>query len=180
VNQIESIFPIEVGTYYFQEPDITISGPSVGQTATAKALFDGVRGIITDIHITNSGFGYTEAPTIQISNNADVGIGGTYKFNETITGSISGVTAKINKINVREDIDINNPPIDLIVSGNSGQFSPGELIVGSGSSATYILRSYNNDNYENEYEENYDDNQEIEFEADQILDFTETNPFGEY
>jgi len=180
VNQIESIFPIEVGTYYFQEPDITISGPSVGQTATAKALFDGVRGIITDIHITNSGFGYTEAPTVQISNNADVGIGGTYKFNETITGSISGVTAKINKINVREDIDINNPPIDLIISGNSGQFSPGELIVGSGSSATYILKSYNNDNYENEYEENYDDNQEIEFEADQILDFTETNPFGEY
>ena len=44
------------------------------------------------------------------------------------------------------------------------------------SSAAYILSSYDN----NSYEESYDINEEIETEADNILDFTESNPFGEY
>ena len=30
------------------------------------------------------------------------------------------------------------------------------------------------------YDNPYDTNEEIEFEADDILDFTETNPFGTY
>ena len=69
-----------------------------------------------------------------------------------------------------------DPPIELYVAVNDGQFSAGEVITGSDSSASYILKSYDNDSYE----ESFDNNEEIETEADGILDFTETNPFGEY
>ena len=59
---------------------------------------------------------------------------------------------------------------------NTGQFSAGETITGSESSAVYILKSYDDDSYE----ESYDENEEFETQADSILDFTERNPFGEY
>lgn len=164
------------GQNYSSEPDITISGPSIGQTATAKAIFNPITGTITDLQIINSGYGYTQAPTVQISSASTVSIGGTFIYNETITGSLSGTTAEVRYFKLREDLNAINPPVELRVAINSGQFSPGETIVGSSSSARYILRSYDN----NSYEESYDTNEEIELEADDILDFTETNPFGEY
>ena len=62
------------------------------------------------------------------------------------------------------------------VSLNTGKFYVGETIVGSSSSASYTIKSYEDDSYENPY----DVNEEIETEADSILDFTESNPFGDY
>jgi hypothetical protein len=164
------------GAEYYSEPTVTVTGPSVGQTATAKATFNSSTGKVTGIQIVNAGFGYTQAPTVQISAASTISIGGTYIYNETVTGSLSGTTAEVRHYNLRTDLDINNPPGDLRVAINSGQFSPGEIIVGSASSARYILKSYDNDSYE----ESYDKNEEFETEADSILDFTEVNPFGEF
>jgi len=163
------------GKEYYSEPTVTVTGPSVGQTATAKAIFNSSTGTIHGIQIVNAGFGYTQAPTVQISAASTISIGGTYIYNETVTGSLSGTTAEVRYYNSRTDLDANNPPGDLRVAINSGQFSPGEVIVGSASSARYILKSYDNDSYE----ESYDKNEEFETEADSILDFTEVNPFGE-
>jgi hypothetical protein len=98
-----------------------------------------------------------------------VGVG-TYIIGETVSGSLSGTTAEI------KDIDVTLGVTKLFVGVNDGQFSAGETIVGSASSAAYILKLYDN----NSYEESYDINEEIETEADGILDFTESNPFGEY
>ena len=60
----------------------------------------------------------------------------------------------------------------------TGQFQLGELIVGTarstGETVAYRLNSVNYDD-----DDAYEDNQEIETEADAILDFTEQNPFGE-
>mgnify|MGYP003111840314 CR=1 FL=1 len=164
------------GAEYYSEPTVTVTGPSVGQTATAKATFNSSTGKVTGIQIVNAGFGYTQAPTVQISAASTISIGGTYIYNETVTGSLSGTTAEVRHYNLRTDLDDNNPPGDLRVAINSGQFSPGEIIVGSASSARYILKSYDNDSYE----ESYDKNEEFETEADSILDFTEVNPFGEF
>lgn len=164
------------GSEYYSEPTVTVAGPSIGQTAIAKAVFNSSTGKITGIRIINAGFGYTQAPVVQISSASTISIGGTYLYNETVTGSLSGTTAEVRDYNLRTDLDINNPPGDLRVAINNGQFSPGEIIVGSASSARYILKSYDN----NSYEESYDKNEEFETEADNILDFTEKNPFGEY
>ena len=164
------------GQDYAVEPTVTISGPSVGQTATARAVFNPITGTLSSIQITNSGFGYTEAPSVTVSSASTISIGGTFIYNETVTGSLSGTTAEVRYFKLRTDLDANNPPADLRVAINSGQFSAGEVITGEKSGATYIVRSYDNDSYE----ETYDTNEEFETEADNILDFTETNPFGEY
>ena len=50
------------------------------------------------------------------------------------------------------------------------------MIVGSISSARYVVDSYTDDSFE----EPFDSNKEIESEADTLLDFTEGNPFGDY
>jgi len=173
-NGIRFLTVSNAGSGYYSEPIVTIGGPSVGLTATAKAILSG-SGTISALQLTNTGYGYTEAPSVTITGVSTTGIG-TYIITETITGSLSGTTAKIRNINLRTDIDFANPPIELYVAVNNGQFSAGEVITGSESLATYILKSYDN----NSYEESYDRNEEFETEADNILDFTETNPFGEY
>ena len=55
-------------------------------------------------------------------------------------------------------------------------FLPGETVVGSSSSTVYAVQSYNKDDIYDEYASN----DEIEAEADLILDFTQSNPFGSY
>lgn len=174
-NGVQTLSISTAGTGYFYAPIVTISAPAVGTTATAEAIVNSSTGVVSQLQITNAGTGYTSAPTVSIAGVSTTGIG-TYQLRETITGSLSGTTAEIRNIVFRTDIDLFDPPIELYVAVNDGQFSAGEVITGSDSSASYILKSYDNDSYE----ESFDNNEEIETEADGILDFTETNPFGEY
>ena len=62
----------------------------------------------------------------------------------------------------------------LEVSIVSGKFTPGEVIVGQESGARYVLFGQNEDDLVNPY----DDNDIIEEKAADIIDFSETNPFG--
>ncbi len=166
----------EQGSGYYLTPSVTIDGPvGLGETATARTILND--GKVT-LQIVNAGFGYTEAPSVNISAASTVSAAGTFLYNETVTGSLSGTTAVVRSYEVLRGPGIStiNPPRTLRVAINSGQFSAGETITGSESSAVYILKSYDN----NSYEESYDENEEFEIEADSILDFTEKNPFGEY
>ena len=158
--------------YYGTAPTVTIAGPSVGQTATAKAIIS--NGALSSLQITNAGSGYTAVPSVTISSPTS-GIG-TYIYNEEVTGQTSGITGRVRNFKIRTDLDSLNPPIDLQVSLNTGNFSAGETVVGGISSARYVVESYNRESYDNPY----DVNEEIETEADGILDFTESNPFGGY
>ena len=170
---ILSISLTENGRGYFgTAPTVTISGPSVGQTATAKAVVSG--GQLSSIQITNAGSGYTSTPTVTVSSPV-TGIG-TFVYNEEITGQSSGITARVRNFKRRTDISVQYPPVDLQVSLNTGNFSVGETVIGAASSATYVIESYDRESYDNPY----DVNEEIETEADSILDFTESNPFGGY
>lgn len=153
------------GSGYVSPPTITFSGiSSVSAAATAVVS---AAGTITSIRITNAGLGYTIAPTLQISSPVIAGVGvGTFMFNETVTGSQSGVTARVRSWSTTTNI--------LEVSNVNGQFTPGENIIGSTSSASYKLRSIDifavRDGFTN--------NDEIEEEANDIIDFNESNPFG--
>ena len=160
------------GGYYGIEPTVTISPPSSGVTATARAFVE--NGGLSAIRIINAGAGYTSVPTVTIES-PTVGIG-TFVYNETITGQSSGDTAKVRNFRIRNDLSAVMPPVDVQVSLNTGEFSPGESVIGGISSAVYIIQSYDRDSYDNPY----DVNEEIETEADTILDFTESNPFGGY
>ena len=161
------------GRGYYDIPTVTVDGPGVGQTAILKPVV--TNNVISEIQISNTGYGYTEAPTVGISTAVFVGIG-TYVYNEMVTGETSGTTAYVRDYKRRTDISQFDPPIELRVALNTGKFTPGETIVGGISSARFTLESHDLDSFDDPY----DTNEEIEFEADNILDFTESNPFGDY
>ena len=163
------------GSGYAIVPQVIISPPTgIGETATAISIINN-DAEISEVRIVNAGYGYTEAPTVGFSSLPSTGIG-TYVYNEIVTGSTSGTQARVRNFTRKLDLDALNPPIELQVSINSGKFYPGEVLVGSISSSRYIIESYDT----NSYEDPYDSNEEIEIAADAIIDFSESNPFGEY
>jgi len=169
-GSVQYISIANTGANYVVTPTITLTGPSTtaaGSSATAQAVI-GAGGSVTDIRLSNAGFGYTSAPVVAISSAPSAGIG-TFQVNEIVTGSLSGITARVKKY----DQDDNT----LNVYINSGNFTAGETITGSDSGASYTLLSYNSDPG---IEIEYSQNEEIEELADDILDFTESNPFGTY
>ena len=159
------------GDRYYEPPTITIDPPvGSGVTATAVSRIDDGR--LSEVLISNAGSGYTSIPNITVSPPPTVGFG-TYIISETVTGSLSGVTAQVKYWdNPGQDVDKT-----LRVYLNSGTFSEGENIVGSSSSAIYTLKSFDLDTSTTD---EYNDNDDFELEADEILDFTESNPFGTY
>ena len=160
---IGPIVVTNIGSGYTVAPTITFSGISSVSAAATAILNDA--GSITAINITNAGLGYTQAPTITISSPSFVGFG-TYQYNEIISGSTSGVTARVRKWDsVTKTLEISNV---------SGTFIKGETIVGSASSASYVISLIN----QNITNDRYASNDDIEIEADKIVDFSELNPFG--
>jgi hypothetical protein len=137
-----------------------ISTVSAAATAVVSAA-----GTISSILITNTGAGYSTAPTIVIVGSGSTSAG-TFQFNEIVTGSSSGTTARVR--------DWNSVTNTLQVYKVAGEFVVGEQIVGSASSASYALRSMDDFYISSGYSSNY----EIEIEADKIIDFNERNPFG--
>ena len=133
-------------------------------SATALSVISAA-GTITSINVTDSGNKYILPPDITISEPSSTS-SGDFEFNEIITGSTTGVTARVRSWNSTTNV--------LEISSVSGSFSLGETLTGSTSGATRVLRlvdkTVNNDPYA--------DNFDIETEADAILDFTEQNPFG--
>ena len=151
------------GAGYTVNPTITISGVST-VSAAATAIVSAA-GTISAIHFTNSGAGYTVAPTITIAN-PDLDSVGNFTFNEVVTGSVSGTTARVKKWDSTTN--------ELEIYNVGGDFTIGEDIVGSTSGATHQLRLINTD----PADDGFADNITIETEADSILDFSEQNPFG--
>ena len=153
------------GQGYVTVPTVTVSSPAVGTTATAEAFLNASGGIST-IRITNAGTGYTSIPTITISSGSTVSTG-NFLFGESVFGSISGASGTVEIWN--------SETRQLKISGVSTDFVIGDMIVGSRSSSSYFLQRYETPNLEGSYNQN----DEIEEESDEILDFTEENPFGE-
>ena len=152
------------GSGYTTAPAVTFSSPGIGTTATAIAVVSS-GGTISNIFVTNAGAGYTVNPTITIGSPYMLGEG-TFIDNETVTGSSSGITAIVKTWNAVSG--------ELVISNSTGDFVMGENIEGAESGAVYQLKIEETDNTVNKYP----DNLSIETEADAILDFSESNPFG--
>jgi hypothetical protein len=152
------------GSGYTLSPTITFSGIST-VSAAATAIVSAA-GTISAIYITNAGAGYTEAPIVTVSSPSSTSVG-DFIFNEIVTGSTSGVTARVRSWNSGTN--------ELEVYNVTGSFNIGESIVGSTSGASHEVRLI--DTYP--IDDGYADNEGIETEADLIVDFTERNPFGQ-
>jgi hypothetical protein len=165
---VVSITVTNGGVGYSTAPIITLSAPTLspGSTATARSIVSAA-GTISQIFITDPGFGYDGPPTVTVGTAATVGVG-TFWRNEIVTGSRSGTTARVKRW-IRSTTT-------LEVSVVSGNFTPGETVTGQKSGASYEIRKTD----ENTEHDKYKQNEEIEEEADLILDFTQSNPFGNY
>jgi hypothetical protein len=156
------------GTGYATPPTISISSPTTGPGIAASA-FATIQGKnISQIYISNAGAGFTVAPIITIGGPGISSGTGNFIFNEEVVGSRSGTIARVKSWD--KDTNI------LEISINNGQFFPGEFVVGSASSARYSIKEHNMTALYDKYQEN----DEIEAEADLIIDFSESNPFGNY
>lgn len=150
------------GSGYSIPPLVTIVG--VASTA-ASAVATISNGSVTSIRLTNSGFGYTTTPTITISDPYMVGVG-TFIVNESVVGLASSVTAVVESWSaVTNKLELKNI---------SGEFSNNEVLVGSESGARYKVLNVTTRDTDDPYAQNED----IEVEADEIIDFSEQNPFG--
>ena len=97
-----------------------------------------------------------------------VGGTGTFQVGETVTGSTTGTEAEVKSWDDSTRI--------MQVINRTGTFATGEAITGNTSSAVWVVGTFdtlNNTNSE------YDQNRVIEDAADNIIDWTEGNPFGE-
>ena len=170
------------GTGYSASPTITIDAPPSGiNTAVLNPVFNTSIGAgINTVRILNSGIGYTSGPISLEFSGPTSGIG-TFYYNETVTGQSSGITAVVKDFDAGVRVSAAGTvtiigETKLRVSLNTGQFFEGETIVGGSSTATYIVKTHDLDSHD----QPSDSNEEIELEADSLLDFSESNPFGEY
>jgi hypothetical protein len=157
-------------------PTITFSGPvGIGSTAIGVLTINAATNGISSVRFVNPGYGYSEFsyPSATISAPSIITGIGTFVFNEIITGQTSNTKARVKSW----DQDTKVLKISFVGIGTTtAGFLPGETLVGTISSASYTVKSYvHNDTYDK-----YAQNDEIEEEADELLDFSESNPFGTY
>ena len=150
--------------YYGTTPTVTFTAPTTGTTATGEVV--AVGGTVRSVRIVNAGAGYTEVPTVTISNPGLLGSGDFY-FNEEVTGGTTGTKARVKSWDATTKT--------LVVGIATGTFLQGESITGDESSAVYTLAVDTTDDIVTPYAEN----QVIQSEGDDILDWTRSNPFGD-
>ena len=157
------------GSGYPTSPIITFNTPTSGVgTATGKVVVS-TDNVVTQILISDAGIGYTSGTGIATISSPPIITGiGTFQYNEEVTGSVSGAKARVKTWDAPENT--------LKVGTTDGTFVAADIIVGSSSSARYSV-----DYIETaEFSDKYDKSTEIESEADLIIDFSESNPFGNY
>ena len=132
--------------------------------AQAEAVVS-TAGTVVQVRYSNAGAGYTNtAASVSISSVTSNSFG-EFTKNEIVKGVSTGTSAYVSNWNTADNI--------LKVSIPSGDFAVGEVIVGA--AASYRVLSV-----DSEFNIAFAGNDEIETEADTILDFSERNPFGEF
>ena len=139
------------GSHYKQATPPSVTISGGGGTgATATATVSST-GIVNGILITNGGSGYTSAPIVTIDYSP--------KDNRAEVKSWDSTTRALQVIN------------------RTGTFTTAEVITGLTSGAKWSPETFDTLNNVNS---NYDQNRQIEDDADNIVDWTESNPFGEF
>lgn len=160
------------GSGYTGVPNISVIG-----VASTPAILRGIiqNGALTGIRIVQAGIGYTVAPQIVISNPSN-NSSGTFTFNEIVSGNITGNSARVKKW---------DKPTNILEVGNmTGSFVPGEVLTGAESNAVYTVQSGISSMTTEELTQigivinPYAQNNDIQVEANKVIDDTEYNIFG--
>jgi hypothetical protein len=160
------------GSGYTGVPDINVVG-----VASTPAILRGIvqNGSLSEIRIIQAGIGYTVPPQITISNPSNSATG-TFTFNEIVSGNITGNSARVKKW---------DKPTNILEVGNmTGSFVPGELLTGMESGAQYAVQSGISSLTNEEFTQigitinPYAQNNDIQVEANKVIDDTEYNIFG--
>lgn len=165
---ITGIRVVSSGSGYI--PSSKIRQTAVGIASIGK---DGVSDTLKAVYISNPGVGYTAIPSVTIANPDIITGFGTFYFNERIRGSRTGTYGRVKSWDQDDRIlKVSN----VGIGSTALAFLPGETIVGEESGATWAVQIYTQDNVYDKYTEN----DQFESLADDIIDFTETNPFGTF
>ena len=139
-----------------------------------KIQFYAITAEIYEIGSDDFDTGVTEIDQVeQLFDNAialtlSVGGTGTFQVGETVTGSTTGTSAEVKSWDDSTRI--------IQVINRTGTFATGEAITGDTSGAVWVVSTFDTLNNTNS---TYDQNRQIEDNADNIIDWTEGNPFGE-
>ena len=121
----------------------------------------------------NTGVAEIDAVEVNFANAVTINVadGGTGDFvaGEIVTGGSSNVTSEVKSWN--------SATRQLIVFNRSGTYAIPETLTGNTSGAAWTSATYNTlNNMNSETDQNFT----LETQADAILDFTESNPFGDF
>ena len=179
-GQIRDVIIRDGGANYDEDRAIlNVTAPdSGGIAATLVPTF--TNGTLTAINILSGGSGYKSVRLIDITNGgsgytsasasftpAPAGITGAFTVPELVTGSTTGTTANLVEWNAEEGfVKLKTP---------TGTFPIGELIVGSESGAQIVL---DNRDEQATADPKYSESVTFENFGDDIIDFSEGNPFG--
>jgi len=169
----------ENGIGFGTVPTVTVSVPPAGiasdRAVGIASIGDAGNGFnrVNSIFVVNPGTAYTSVPTVTISEPETISGIGTYLFNEIVQGMRSGTQARVKNWDQDTGIlSISNVGVGTTTLG----FFAGEDIKGLTSGALFSVSIYDKDDSTDKYNEG----DIFESEADAILDFTESNPFGNY
>jgi hypothetical protein len=155
---------LDAGVGYSTPPTVSISTSPTGENAVAISVLSS-SGAVAQIRYITAGAGYTGNPNIIVSSPLGISTG-NYIYNEVVIGSVSGTNAYV------KDWDYDTRILKVgIIDGN---FALGESVVGV--AATYKVFSIETDDIYDAYASN----EEIQEVSNQVLDFSESNPFGEF
>ena len=154
---------VGITSVYIQQSNETIP---LLQNAQAEAVVS-TAGTVKEIRYSNAGAGYTSlAAAVSISSVTSNSYG-EFDIDEVVTQVSTGTSAYVANWDTANNV--------LKVVAASGSFVVGETIVGA--AASYRILSVGDDL---STDIPFAANDEIETEADEILDFSERNPFGEF
>ena len=168
----------EEGVGYGTEPTVTVSNPALG-IASERAV--GIASIganssgfnqVNSIFVSNPGENYDNTATVTIADPETISGIGTYLFNEVVQGMRSGTQARVKSWDVDTGIlQVGNVGIGTTTTG----FFPGEDIKGLTSGALFSVSVFSDDTTDK-----YNEGDIFESEADLLIDFSESNPFGSF
>ena len=124
-------------------------------------------GSVTALVYESCGGYYTDVPEILIAPPVQTGGTGSFSRGEDIVGTASSATAQVKTWNAVTR--------ELRVGQIVGTFQKGEYVVGQETSTKFAISDLNSDDNP---DSGFAQNTTIESEADNILDFSESNPFG--
>ena len=173
------------GVGYSTAPTVTIQAPTPSGISTVAVGIASIRrvgnneftvgnDVVNAILLEDAGRGYSSQPTVTISDPPVISAQGNFIFNEIVRGERSRAEGRVKEWDYDNALlKVSNVSIGSTVPSG---FFPGETVVGQDSGASWMVQVYTHDDTYDKYTEN----DEFESLGDNLLDFTESNPFGTF